>query len=115
MSVTVFDGEALAAAATEFDVFERAKKTRKIEESTPVSCIHVVLSSIAGTQFPNILVPVGASLGELRSQVAAMISLEPGQHFTLVWGERVLPETSTAGLVELGFVDGIVLMVVKKC
>ena len=58
MSVTEFDGEAHAAAATEFDVFERAKKTRKTEESTPVSCIHVVLGSIAGTQFSNIFIPV---------------------------------------------------------
>ena len=114
MSEGVLIGEVLAVAEEGVGVLERAKKRRKHEESTPGSSIRVVLGSIAGTQLPEIFMPVGACLGELRSQVAAMISLERGQHFSLVWEECVLPDASFVRLVDIGFVDGIVLVVVKK-
>ena len=70
--------------------------------------------NMAGQQVSTVAMEPGATLGELRVRVAADLAVGPWVKFSLLLGDRVLPDATDLALVDLGIGEETSIHVLKE-
>jgi WD40 repeat protein len=89
-------------------------KRGKLPDAVSCCTMHICILSMTGAEILKTNIGTGATLGQLRAQVAAAIAPASNVKLFLVFAGRILSETDGIMITDLGIADGTALTLVKE-